>query len=191
VHTCWCFLSTHPPTRALVCRGVCNSQALTHALGLFTDARKHHSSTLNVLANALHKIFTVPVAASGAAAGGVGSMEARACLRDACFDYLASGGAKTRGPVGLLSAYVRQCRGEGGVRRWLCPGCAVLCLFCARGVRRSAVRCGAVRYLMCVLGFVCVHGVGFVCPYGAVRRCAALCFLCVHAVRCGAVRCCV
>ena len=76
-------------------------QATFAAIQKFTAARKHHSSSLNVLANALHKIFTIPTDATAK------TTFARERLRDACFNYLALGGASARGPVGLLSAYVQ------------------------------------------------------------------------------------
>ncbi len=71
-------------------------QALDHCLHVFMAARQAHSSTLNILANALHRVFTVP--------SGCGDSTTRERLRSACFDYLSIGGARRAGPVGLLSA---------------------------------------------------------------------------------------
>jgi squalene monooxygenase len=102
--------SLNPLLSFCVCCGTVGlCQATNAAIQLFVDARKHHSSSLNVLANALHKIFTIPTNESSESA-----LYARARLRDACFSYLAMGGPSTRGPVGLLSAYV--------VRAWCMTG---------------------------------------------------------------------
>lgn len=57
----------------------------------FYTARKPVSATINTLANALYKVFCV-----------TGS-KAHEEMRQACFDYLAKGGACASGPVSLLS----------------------------------------------------------------------------------------
>jgi squalene monooxygenase len=54
--------------------------------------RREYSSTINVLANALHSVFSTP-----------GMDPTRVDLREACFDYLQLGGVFSAGPVGLLS----------------------------------------------------------------------------------------
>eukprot|EP01041_Mallomonas_annulata_P004439 gene4439-8846_t len=58
----------------------------------FLLLRKNYASTINVLANALHAVFSTP---SG--------NPIRQSLRNACFDYLSMGGPYAAGPVGLLS----------------------------------------------------------------------------------------
>ncbi|WIA08305.1 hypothetical protein OEZ85_007748 [Tetradesmus obliquus] len=57
----------------------------------FYTKRKPVSATINTLANALYKVFCV-----------TGS-DAHEEMRQACFDYLAKGGACSSGPVSLLS----------------------------------------------------------------------------------------
>ncbi|CEM34413.1 unnamed protein product [Vitrella brassicaformis CCMP3155] len=60
----------------------------------FYALRREHASTLNVLANALHAVFTTPEGPKKAV---------RRKLQAACFDYLDKGGACTAGPIGLLA----------------------------------------------------------------------------------------
>mmetsp|Transcript_18061 Transcript_18061/g.63899 ORF Transcript_18061/g.63899 Transcript_18061/m.63899 type:complete len:500 (+) Transcript_18061:4017-5516(+) len=63
-------------------------------LALFRRGRAGHAATINILANALHRVFSAPEAdASGK----------RARLREACYRYLSKGGFRTAGPVGLLA----------------------------------------------------------------------------------------
>jgi len=68
------------------------SAALLRVKSRFMDKRRDHASTINVLADALHLVFSAP---EGNAT--------RQQLREACFDYLSLGGAKTAGPMSLLS----------------------------------------------------------------------------------------
>ena len=68
--------------------------ALAASLGEFRRRRAGHATTVNVLANALHRVFTKPDADDGT----------RAALREACIQYLKLGGASSAGPVGLLAA---------------------------------------------------------------------------------------
>jgi squalene monooxygenase len=63
------------------------------AIASFYARRGRHASTINILANALHRVFTKPVGDDGT----------RARLREACIEYLGMGGAFAAGPVGLLS----------------------------------------------------------------------------------------
>jgi 2-polyprenyl-6-methoxyphenol hydroxylase-like FAD-dependent oxidoreductase len=63
------------------------------AMATFQRNRAAHASTINVLANALHKVFTRPTSDNGT----------RARLRAACIDYMSMGGSYSAGPVGLLS----------------------------------------------------------------------------------------
>eukprot|EP00882_Tetradesmus_deserticola_P017539 GHRQ01018789.1.p1 GENE.GHRQ01018789.1~~GHRQ01018789.1.p1 ORF type:complete len:228 (+),score=117.48 GHRQ01018789.1:306-989(+) len=65
--------------------------ATAHSTAEFYTKRKPISATINTLANALYKVFCV-----------TGS-NAHEEMRQACFDYLAKGGACARGPVSLLS----------------------------------------------------------------------------------------
>jgi len=58
----------------------------------FLETRKSYASTINVLANALHSVFSAPQ-----------GNELRLTLRQACFDYLSMGGMYAAGPIGLLS----------------------------------------------------------------------------------------
>lgn len=67
---------------------------ITKAVKAFQKDRAAHASTVNVLAYALYRVFSRPAADDGS----------RQQFRDACFDYLACGGARTAGPIGLLSA---------------------------------------------------------------------------------------
>ena len=67
---------------------------ITKAVAAFQSDRRAHASTVNVLAYALYRVFSRPASDDGTRQG----------LRDACFDYLRAGGARTAGPVGLLSA---------------------------------------------------------------------------------------
>jgi len=67
--------------------------AVSAANDKFRNLRVSHGAAINVLANALHRVFTVPVSDDGS----------RQRLRDACYDYLCLGGPWTAGPVGLLS----------------------------------------------------------------------------------------
>lgn len=63
-------------------------------LAIFRRGRSSHASTINILANALHRVFSAPEDdASGK----------RKRLREACYRYLAKGGFRTAGPVGLLA----------------------------------------------------------------------------------------
>ena len=70
-----------------------SNEEIAAALLPFSQLRAGHASTINVLANALHRVFTRPPTDDGS----------RARLRAACIDYLSLGGACTAGPVGLLS----------------------------------------------------------------------------------------
>jgi len=58
----------------------------------FLRIRKNYASTINVLANALHAVFSAPPGNA-----------TRQSLRQACFDYLSLGGPYAAGPIGLLS----------------------------------------------------------------------------------------
>jgi len=59
---------------------------------VFLERRKAYASTINVLANALHAVFSAPP-----------GNEVRQSLRQACFEYLNLGGVYAAGPIGLLS----------------------------------------------------------------------------------------
>jgi squalene monooxygenase len=74
-------------------RGAVSEQRLMNAITGFYERRKRHSSTINILANALHRVFTRPAGDDGR----------RDRLRAACVEYLSMGGAFAAGPVGLLS----------------------------------------------------------------------------------------
>lgn len=69
------------------------SGGLQARLGNFARRRAAHASTINILANALHRVFSRPAADDGT----------RARLRAACIEYLSLGGPFSAGPVGLLS----------------------------------------------------------------------------------------
>lgn len=69
-----------------------DTEALHKAVDAFRAARVQHAATVNVLANALFAVFSTP-----------GGDPVREDLRAACYDYLAAGGARTAGPMGLLS----------------------------------------------------------------------------------------
>lgn len=76
-----------------------DSRCVGVALAAHAASRGHHAATINVLANALHGVFTNPAAAGGKA----DPDSTRARLRDACMQYMSLGGAQAAGPVGLLA----------------------------------------------------------------------------------------
>jgi squalene monooxygenase len=63
------------------------------AIAAFQSRRGVHAATINVLANALYRVFSKPASDDGR----------RARLRAACIEYLSMGGVRTAGPVGLLA----------------------------------------------------------------------------------------
>ncbi len=67
--------------------------ALEAAVAAFYARRGTHASTINILANALYRVFSCPPNDDGT----------RSSLRGACIEYLNMGGAFAAGPVGLLS----------------------------------------------------------------------------------------
>lgn len=98
----------HPLTGGGMTVALCDSEALSHALRDvnlrdaaavdraiegFRHKRQAHAATINVLANALHRVFTAPAQDDGT----------RKMLREACFNYLAMGGMYAAGPIGLLA----------------------------------------------------------------------------------------
>jgi squalene monooxygenase len=64
------------------------------AVQKFYNERSRHASTINILANALYRVFSRP---ENDADG------SRQRLRQSCIDYLSMGGPFSAGPVGLLS----------------------------------------------------------------------------------------
>jgi squalene monooxygenase len=66
--------------------------AMRRLKATFVARRREYAATINVLANALHSVFSTP-----------GMDPTRKDLRDACFDYLSMGGCFAAGPIGLLS----------------------------------------------------------------------------------------
>jgi squalene monooxygenase len=83
-----------------------DSNAVHKALDKFVEKRREgHATTINVLATALHAVFSdpqVPSKEEGAFFSG-SKDPVRNKLREACFEYLNAGGYRTRGPVNLLS----------------------------------------------------------------------------------------
>lgn len=78
---------------ALLCDiDITDSKHVCKAKAAFREHRKQYASTINVLANALHAVFSTP-----------GDDPTRKDLREACFDYLSLGGCYAAGPIGLLS----------------------------------------------------------------------------------------
>lgn len=67
--------------------------ALDAAIAAHAQQRRAAAGTINVLANALHRVFSTPTKDDGT----------RSTLRDACFDYMNMGGAFAAGPIGLLA----------------------------------------------------------------------------------------
>ncbi|KAF0699306.1 Aste57867_10096 [Aphanomyces stellatus] len=67
----------------------------------FELERIHHSSTVNILANALYFIFSVPADDDGSDPR---RALVRETLRESCFEYLKMGGMFSAGPLGLLCA---------------------------------------------------------------------------------------
>lgn len=65
---------------------------LSQRYDLFLSNRIEYAGTINVLACALHGVFSTP-----------NGDKTRYLLRQACFDYLALGGVYSAGPIGLLS----------------------------------------------------------------------------------------
>lgn len=74
----------------------CPPKALDAAADIFYSTRGTHSATINILANALHRVFSVPAAESS-------PDSSRARLRAACVAYMSMGGLFAAGPIGLLS----------------------------------------------------------------------------------------
>ncbi|CAE7871266.1 SQE1 [Symbiodinium sp. KB8] len=72
--------------------------ARENALSDFRRARQLHAQTVNVLANALHRVFSVPDTDDGT----------RFELQKACYKYLDLGGMYSAGPVGLLAGLTPQ-----------------------------------------------------------------------------------
>lgn len=71
-----------------------NDIKVAKAVQSFYNERSKHASTINILANALYRVFSKP---ENDADG------SRQRLRQSCIDYLSMGGAFSAGPVGLLS----------------------------------------------------------------------------------------
>lgn len=67
--------------------------SVDEAIDLFHHVRKGHAATVNILANALYRVFSSPLEDDGR----------RKQLRDACVAYMSAGGVLAAGPVGLLS----------------------------------------------------------------------------------------
>jgi len=73
--------------------GVCAlHDKILERYAVFLESRKCYASTINVLACALHSVFSTP-----------GGDPTRQRLRQACFEYLNLGGLYAAGPIGLLS----------------------------------------------------------------------------------------
>lgn len=70
-----------------------DESAIDDAIALFHNLRRGHAATVNILANALYKVFSSPFEDDGR----------RSQLRDACVAYMSAGGVLAAGPVGLLS----------------------------------------------------------------------------------------
>lgn len=68
-------------------------------ISAFRQARRAHAGTVNLLANALHMVFSVPLDIKP----GTSLFETRETIRAACLEYFGMGGACTKGPVGLLA----------------------------------------------------------------------------------------
>ena len=71
----------------------CGGADIAAAIARFSTERTAHAATINVLANALHRVFTKPPDDDGT----------RARLRAACVHYMGMGGPYAAGPVGLLA----------------------------------------------------------------------------------------
>jgi squalene monooxygenase len=69
------------------------SAGLQARLAAFAARRASHAATINILANALHRVMSAPASDDGR----------RARLRAACIEYMGLGGPFSAGPVGLLS----------------------------------------------------------------------------------------
>jgi len=65
---------------------------LQRKMKIFKEQRKSYAATINILADALHAVFSTP-----------GNNPARVAVREACYEYLSMGGMYAAGPVGLLS----------------------------------------------------------------------------------------
>lgn len=72
---------------------VYDEAAMQAAVARFQETRANHAATINILANALYRVFTKPENDDGT----------RERLRGACIAYLGLGGAYSAGPIGLLS----------------------------------------------------------------------------------------
>lgn len=74
-----------------------NWDEVSSAYSCFLVERKKYASTINVLANALHDVFS-----------NTSADENSELIRRACFDYLSLGGAFAAGPIGLLAGLAPQ-----------------------------------------------------------------------------------
>ncbi|KAK2077122.1 hypothetical protein QBZ16_004756 [Prototheca wickerhamii] len=95
-----------------------DAAAVADATAEFYLRRKPWAATINTLANALYRVFC--------AAPGDAAHEA---MRRACYDYLASGGERARGPMSLISGVnprPRDARAPLFLRRALCRRRAAL-----------------------------------------------------------------
>ncbi|CAA7059362.1 unnamed protein product, partial [Microthlaspi erraticum] len=72
-------------------RNLNDKEALSKYLEAFYTLRKPVASTINTLADVLYKVFLAS------------SDEAKAEMREACFDYLSLGGVWSSGAIALLS----------------------------------------------------------------------------------------
>jgi squalene monooxygenase len=76
---------------------LCRS-GMAQLLREFRSSRRGHAGAINLLANALYRVFSVlPGDMSDV------SVETQACLREACLDYFRIGGPCCKGPVSLLA----------------------------------------------------------------------------------------
>ncbi|OQS00634.1 squalene monooxygenase-like isoform X1 [Achlya hypogyna] len=73
-----------------------DADAIAQARHTFEETRVNHSSTINILANALYHVFAIP--------DGYSNVAAREDLRESCYQYLKLGGMFSSGPLGLLCA---------------------------------------------------------------------------------------
>ena len=77
--------------------GSLSDQEMCRRVQEFRTCRLALAGTVNLLANALHSVFTVPAHCNGSGDA------THSSLREACLEYFHLGGACAAGPVGLLA----------------------------------------------------------------------------------------
>eukprot|EP00916_Digyalum_oweni_P005371 GHVL01009402.1.p1 GENE.GHVL01009402.1~~GHVL01009402.1.p1 ORF type:complete len:515 (+),score=93.56 GHVL01009402.1:24-1568(+) len=83
-------------SKCLVGVDVYNWKEVNRSFKRFLSIRKPYAASLNILADALHQVFSIPPNI------GTDHQRIREILRLSCLEYLGQGGAKSLGPMGLV-----------------------------------------------------------------------------------------